>query len=109
NTLFSSVLIKLHSGLLLGRNTFKTFDTYRLSYFSFLRIKPSFGPNQEIVFSSSLLALWRAHWRLVFDAVPFDVSSIIAQANLLTNKSKQEHLFKNGESPFPPSHVNFNA
>ncbi|KAG1472166.1 hypothetical protein G6F56_001703 [Rhizopus delemar] len=88
-----------------------SFDLYRLTqallYLSFSRLKLKFDFKPEIVFSSSLLALWRAHWRLVFDVVPFDATSTITQVNRFVNKYTQESLLDRGESPLPLPHVNF--
>ena len=90
-----------------------SFDSYRLTqallYLSFPHTKLGIDLDREIIFSSSLLALWRAHWRLVYDAVPFGVSSVITQANILISKSIQESPFTRGGSPFPLQLVNFNV
>ncbi|CAO3667675.1 unnamed protein product [Rhizopus stolonifer] len=88
-----------------------SFDNYRLTqallYLSFPRLKPGLSIDPDIIFSSSLLALWRVHWRLIYDVVPFNVSSTFAQAIFLINKSTQEYLLVCGEFPFPIPHVNF--
>jgi hypothetical protein len=62
--------------------------------------------SAPVVFSSTLLAIWRHHWKLVFDSVPFRVSSVITLANRLIHTHIGESLILNGISPLPLVHLN---
>ncbi|KAG1324601.1 hypothetical protein G6F63_012521 [Rhizopus arrhizus] len=61
----------------------------------------------SVVFGHTLLAIWRAHWSLVFDSVPFLPSRVITASCTLIQKSFDEHLVHQGMSHVPLPNIQF--
>ncbi|KAI8370310.1 hypothetical protein BD560DRAFT_329629, partial [Blakeslea trispora] len=64
---------------------------------SFPPLLPSFSTSEaSVIIGSTLLCLWRAHWKFIFDAVPFSTSTIFGTLLPLVHKSAQESLVQKG-------------
>ncbi|KAG1481561.1 hypothetical protein G6F54_013716 [Rhizopus delemar] len=89
----------------------RSFDTYRLTQALFYLNLPArkllWMPAPSVILGAALVTLWKAHWRLVFDNVPFCLAPTLIAAEKLIAHFANEQVSGQGNSAFAIPHVIF--
>ncbi|KAG0731460.1 hypothetical protein G6F57_020876 [Rhizopus arrhizus] len=64
-------------------------------------------PAPSVILGAALVTLWKAHWRLVFDNIPFCLAPTLIAAEKLIAHFANEQVSGQGNSAFAILHVTF--
>lgn len=66
---------------------------FELRWSQSLTVKAPLHLDDQTIIACTMLALWQAHWRFVFDAQPFWPNAVAARATILIRRVHRENSF----------------